>query len=163
MLTLNKINDIINSRKKTKFKKVVMIMEKYEIVKDMAIEYKGRTLYRIRALKNFDDIKTGDLGGYVESYNNLSQKGNCWIFNNAKVYDDARVYDDAKIYEYAEVYENGINNQIEYLVKRIKDIQFTIDNIDKAKQEYNDIQRQIHEYRLKYDMNIMDKMGEYRF
>ena len=62
-----------------------------------------------------------------------------------------------------EVYENGINNQIEYLVKRIKDIQFTIDNIDKAKQEYNDIQRQIHEYRLKYDMNIMDKMGEYSF
>ena len=80
-------------------------MEKYEIVKDMVIEYKGKTLYRVRALKNFDDIKTGDLGGYVESYNNLSQEGNCWIFNNAKVYDDARVYDDAKIYGYAKVYE----------------------------------------------------------
>ena len=89
------------------YEKVVMIMVKYEIVKDMVIEYNGKTLYRIRALKNFDDIKTGDLGGYVESYNNLSQEGNCWIFNNAKVYDDARVYDDAKIYEYAEVYENA--------------------------------------------------------
>ena len=60
MLTLNKINDIINSRKKTKFKKVVMIMDKYEIVKDMAIEYKGRTLYRIKALKDFDKVKKGE-------------------------------------------------------------------------------------------------------
>ena len=107
MLTLNKINDIINSRKKTKFKKVVIKMEKYEIVKDMVIEYNGKTLYRIRALKNFDDIKTGNLGGYVESYNNLSQKDNCWIYKNAKVYGNAKVFENAKVYDYAEIYDNA--------------------------------------------------------
>ena len=82
-------------------------MEKYEIVKDMTIEYNGKTLYRIRALKDFDDVKTGNLGGYVESYNNLSQKDNCWIYNNAKVYGSARVFDNAKVYDYAEIYDNA--------------------------------------------------------
>ena len=95
MLTLNKINDIINSRKKTKFKKVVMIMEKYEIVKDMAIEYEGKTLYRVKALKDFTNVKKGDLGGYIENYNNLPQEGNCWIYDNAKVFGNSKIYDDA--------------------------------------------------------------------
>ena len=84
-----------------------MIMEKYEILKDKKIEYKEKTLYRIRALKDFDDVKTGNLGGYVENYNNLSQEGNCWIYNNAKVYGNAMVFGDAKVYDYAEIYDNA--------------------------------------------------------
>ena len=75
-------------------------MKKYEIVRDDCIVYNGRTLYRIRALKDFwtapkEMIHKGDLGGYVESENNLSQEGYCWIRNNAKVYDNAKVLDDA--------------------------------------------------------------------
>ena len=82
-------------------------MIKYEILEDKKIEYKGKTLYRIRALKDFDDVKKGDLGGYIENHNNLSQKGNCWIYDDAKVYDDARVFGNARVYEDAEVYENA--------------------------------------------------------
>ena len=47
------------------------MMKKYEIVKDEKIKHKGKTLYKIRALKDFDDVKKGDLGGYIEDYNNL--------------------------------------------------------------------------------------------
>ena len=79
-------------------------MVKYEIVKDEKIKHKGKTLYKIRALKDFDDVKKGDLGGYIEDYNNLSQGSNCWIYNNAKVYDNARVYGNAEIYGNARVY-----------------------------------------------------------
>ena len=54
--------------------------KKYEILMDEknTIEWQGRTLHRIRALKNFGDVKKDDLGGYIEDENNLSQKGNCW-------------------------------------------------------------------------------------
>jgi len=84
-------------------------MKKYEIVRDDCIVYNGRTLYRIRALKDFwtapkEMIHKGDLGGYVESENNLSQEGYCWIRNNAKVYDNAKVLDDAVIYKHAEIF-----------------------------------------------------------
>lgn len=34
-------------------------------------------VYQIKALKDFNDVKAGDLGGYVASEDNLSQEGNC--------------------------------------------------------------------------------------
>lgn len=80
---------------------------KYELLKNNFIEYKGRKLYRIKALKSFSDIKCGDIGGYVENGKNLSQNGNCWIYNNAKVYDAGRVFDNAIIKDNAEVFDNA--------------------------------------------------------
>lgn len=50
---------------------------KYEILKDDKIEYKGKTLYRIKALEKQIGVNIGDKGGYIENYNNLSQKGKC--------------------------------------------------------------------------------------
>ena len=82
-------------------------MEKYEIVKDEKIKHKGKTLYKIRALKDFANVKKGDLGGYIEDYNNLSQGSNCWIYKNAKVYEYAMVCENAKVYEDAEIYGNA--------------------------------------------------------
>ena len=73
------------------------------ILTDETIKVEGRTLHRIQALKSFADVKEGDLGGYVESRKNLSQYGNCWIYNDAKVYGNAKVYDDAEICDLAEV------------------------------------------------------------
>ena len=67
----------------------------------------GHTLHRIKALKSFGDVKKGDLGGWVESYYNLSQKGTAWIYDKAKVYDDARVFDNAKVRDNARVYGNA--------------------------------------------------------
>ena len=47
----------------------------------------GHTLYRIKALKNFSDVKKEDLGGWIEKVENLSQEDNCWVYGNARVYE----------------------------------------------------------------------------
>ena len=80
------------------------IIKKYELVREDKIEYNGRTLYRIRALKDFADVKAGDLGGYIQCEENLSQDGDCWVYNDAKAYDFSRIYDNAQVRDYAEVY-----------------------------------------------------------
>ena len=70
----------------------------------------GHTLHRIEALKDFADVHKGDKGGFVEGEHNLSQSGNCWVYDNACVYDrayvcgSAYVYDSAKVYGSANVY-----------------------------------------------------------
>ena len=61
--------------------------KKYKLIEE-SINFRGKTLYRIEALKDFGNIKKGDKGGYVQSEKNLSQEANCWIYNNAKVYSD---------------------------------------------------------------------------
>ena len=52
---------------------------------------------RIRVLKNFVDIKSGDFGGYIETDCNLSHEGMCWIYGGALVMDNARVYSNAQV------------------------------------------------------------------
>lgn len=82
-------------------------MKKYEILYEYKvdkIEMGSHTLYRIRALKDFGNVKAGDIGGYIEREENLSQKGKCWIYDNAKVYDNARVCDNAKVFGSARVF-----------------------------------------------------------
>ena len=51
----------------------------------------GSGLYRIIALRDFRDVKTGDIGGLVSNEKNLSQEGNAWVYGDAKVYMDAQV------------------------------------------------------------------------
>ena len=80
---------------------------KYELLKDDHINYRGRTLYRIKALKDFGDIKACDLGGYIENEYNLSHNGECWVYNEAKVFGNALVYGNAKILGNARVYNNA--------------------------------------------------------
>lgn len=81
--------------------------KKYELTNE-TIEYGIYTLHRIRALKDFDEIKTGELGGWVESEYNLSQDGNCWIYNDAKVFDGARILDNARVRNTAKVYGHAL-------------------------------------------------------
>lgn len=78
-------------------------MKKYEMTNE-CIEFEGKTLYRIKALKDFGNVCAGDLGGFIETEKNLSQNGNCWITGNAKVFEDASVREDAVVYEDATVY-----------------------------------------------------------
>ena len=78
--------------------------KKYELLLEDKIEYKRKTLYRIRALRDFSNVKAGDIGGYIESEKNLSHNGNCWIYDNAWVFGDAKVYDNARVYGSAKVY-----------------------------------------------------------
>jgi hypothetical protein len=82
------------------------VIKKYELTDDI-INYNGFTLHRIKALRNFNDIKKGELGGYIEKEDNLSHKGDCWVYNDAKVYDNANVYGNARVYRYAKVFGNA--------------------------------------------------------
>lgn len=88
--------------------------KKYKLVKEDTIEVDGRTLYRIKSLKRFNDVFVGDLGGYVESEQNLSHEYNCWIYNNSMVYDKAKITYNAmvrgyncRVYESAWIYGNA--------------------------------------------------------
>lgn len=78
-------------------------MNKYKMLKDDTIEIGSHTLYRIRALKDFGNVKAGDIGGYIEKEENLSQKGICWIYYNSRVYGNAKVYGSAWVCGRAEV------------------------------------------------------------
>ena len=82
-------------------------MEKYELIKEGKTTFMGRVIYRIRALKDFGDVKAGDIGGWVCSYNNLSQEGDCWIYDKAKCLDKARILDNAKMFDNAIMYDNA--------------------------------------------------------
>ena len=72
-------------------------------------EFTGRTwhcsgdhlLHRIRRLSD------GKLGGWIESEDNLSQEGNCWIDDEASVYGHAKVYGNAYVGGKARVYDNA--------------------------------------------------------
>ena len=87
---------------------------KYDLTNESSYQF-GSTVYRIRALRSIPSqkVKRGDHGGWIESYDNLDQKGDCWVaddacvLNNAKVYGDAKVYDDAKVFDNTEVYGNA--------------------------------------------------------
>jgi UDP-3-O-[3-hydroxymyristoyl] glucosamine N-acyltransferase len=71
-------------------------MKKYKLTNISKI-INGKTLYRIEALKNFDEISQGMAGGYIESEANLSQDGNCWIYDSVSVYDNANISGNIKI------------------------------------------------------------------
>lgn len=64
---------------------------KYKLTNESMINAAGKKLFRIKALVDIEEygVKKGDLGGWIEKEDNLSQSGNAWIFGEAKVYDDA--------------------------------------------------------------------------
>ncbi|RPD36744.1 hypothetical protein C0030_006155, partial [Candidatus Liberibacter solanacearum] len=81
--------------------------KKYELTNE-TIEYDGRILHRIKALrsigKGLEEVKKGELGGYVETEQNLSQDGECWVYHEAKAYgEDTIIYEDAQVFGLVEV------------------------------------------------------------
>ena len=80
---------------------------KYEF--DETKNFCGITLHRIRALRDIPSVKvkSGDLGGWIEKENNLTQDGDAWVSGNAKVYGDAMVFDDAIVCGNATVFDDA--------------------------------------------------------
>ena len=70
---------------------------KYEFTGE-TMERSGRTLYRIRAVRDFGEVKAGDLGGWIETESNLSNDGDAWVSGNAWVYGNAWVSGNAWVY-----------------------------------------------------------------
>ena len=80
-----------------------MKIKKYELT-DETLSWNGHTLHRIKALRSFGDVEVGELGGWIENEDNLSQDDDCWVSDEAKVFGNAKVSDNATVSDYAEVY-----------------------------------------------------------
>lgn len=75
-----------------------LMKEKYEITDISHPKYPW--LHRIRALVHVnEEVERGDLGGYVESDQNLSQGDHCWIYNQAICCEEAYVTKDGRLYD----------------------------------------------------------------
>ena len=71
-------------------------------------------MYRIRALKDFSDVKKGDLGGYVESEYNLSQQvivgsnDDSIVGLGARIIGNAIVKECSSVIEHSEISDSAI-------------------------------------------------------
>ena len=72
-------------------------VKKFELTTEFIEKY-GRKLFRIKALIKFGCIDAGELGGYIEKEENLSQDGDAWVSGDARVYGNAEVSGDAEVY-----------------------------------------------------------------
>ncbi|MGX2949527.1 hypothetical protein ACWIUA_01280 [Ursidibacter sp. B-7004-1] len=77
---------------------------------DNKIEFDNKILHQIRLLRSLPEaqLEMGELGGFVECEENLSQEGNCWLQKGRyipKVYDKAKIRDNANVY--GQVIVNG--------------------------------------------------------
>ena len=80
-------------------------MKKYEFTgetKQVGL-FGNITLKRIRATMEFGIIKIGDLGGWIEKEENLSHKGDAWVYGNAEVWGNAKVYGNAEVFSISHV------------------------------------------------------------
>jgi len=82
------------------------VSKKYELT-DTVLVVDGHTLHRIRALRPFACVSRENSGGFIESEDNLSHDGNCWIYGNTRVFGHARVSGDARIYHYVSICGNA--------------------------------------------------------
>src|SRR3990167_4136235 len=60
-------------------------MKKYSLTKNKK-EYGSLVLWQIKAEMSFGNVSKGDLGGWIEKEDNLSQGNNAWVYGNAGVY-----------------------------------------------------------------------------
>lgn len=105
---------VSNKETSTKEKSQKVIKNsKYELVKDdvKEVTYNTKhmtnqtaTVYRIRALKNFGDVKAGDLGGYVSSQDNLGRSGTCWVYDDSVVAGTGKVMGNAQVRDHSFIY-----------------------------------------------------------
>ena len=95
---------------------------KYKLT-DVKINFMGKTLFQIEAMKCFGNIVKGQKGGFIEKESNLSQGGDAWVSGDAKVYGDAKVDGDAWVSGNAKVYGDAwvcgnakVSGDADYLV-----------------------------------------------
>ncbi|MGX2956693.1 hypothetical protein ACWIUH_01800 [Ursidibacter arcticus] len=90
---------------------------KYRLT-DNKIKFDGRILYQIQLLRSLPEawLEMGELGGFVEYEENLSQEGICWlqkgrylpkVYGNAKIRDNANVYGQVIVNGNADISENA--------------------------------------------------------
>lgn len=100
--------------------------KKYRMLDEESMVIDGHKLYRIESLRNFDDVKIGDKGGYIESEMNLSHSGFCWIYDDAVAFERARVRSGAKLRHtasvrgFAEISQKAVLTDYAEAIDRVK-------------------------------------------
>jgi len=93
-------------------------MERVELTDNKKIIFDDIEFTQVRLLVDIQEYKAGDLGGWVESIDNLKNPetgdiegavlGNACIYNNAKVFNNAVVRDRAVVFEDAWVFGDAV-------------------------------------------------------
>lgn len=80
---------------------------KYEFIGNTE-SIRGVRLRKIRSIITIPNVVVaGQLGGSIESEENLSQDGDSWVFNGSYVWGGARVYDNAQIKSNSRVWDQA--------------------------------------------------------
>ena len=85
--------------------------KKYEFTGETKTEVLfGKTVvfHRIKALISFGTVNAGEIGGWIESENNLDESGDAWVSGDAQVCGGARVRGNALVYGGARVRGNAL-------------------------------------------------------
>lgn len=88
--------------------------KKYRILEEDWRPAGGGRVYRIQAIRDFEGIKAGTLGGYVGCERNLAHDGTCWIhdesicMDNAVVYESAQMYGNSRAFDYARIHGEAV-------------------------------------------------------
>lgn len=76
---------------------------KYKLTDTTITTAKDEVMYRVEALKDFADVKAGDIGGWVAGAHNLSQLGDCWVADDAAIFGKACVIENARVKDKARI------------------------------------------------------------
>ena len=101
-------------------KEKMMTELKYELVENSFPGGSSNLLYRIRALRDFADVKAGDFGGFVNGPDNLSQYDNCWVYDEAILYENSRVTGNAQVRNDAVMTEHSFLTDFAKLINRAR-------------------------------------------
>lgn len=106
------------------------ICPRYKLDLSDSFLYSGDKLYRLVALKDFADVKAGDLGGYMHESSILEEEGTSWVYPGAVVgrgcalFGHSVVHDsqgsERKIRDYARPATYLTNTEL-YHYARVKD------------------------------------------
>lgn len=102
--------------------------KKYELTEEFLHSSNGTRMFRIKALVNipYHGVKRGELGGFIESVNNLSHQGNAWVMPNCHVFGDSEISGDVIVKNGAEIQDSHLSDDMVVSgVVKIKDCHLT--------------------------------------
>lgn len=81
-----------------------------DVTKEVIVNGDLILLRRIKACRDFSDVKKGEFGGWVEVMDNLSQNGDCWLYDDSMAIGQSKVSDNATLYGNSSVIGNSMVN-----------------------------------------------------
>lgn len=85
---------------------------KFRLTEGTKVMADGSKVFRIQATKDFNDVKEGDLGGFIEKEENLSidTGDNSWVYDDAVAYGTTRIEVNSFIDKGSEVKDSHVLN-----------------------------------------------------